>query len=707
MTVSAYVPAVDLIVKASLILLGTALAAAGLRRASAATRHLVWTLGLVGALAVPALSLAVPRWQVPIVTLQPSASPRTLSSDAVASRSLDPASPPVTAPRAAPPAFDAQVPDAPGSPDSSRSASSWSASSWSASSWSAGRMLLLVWLVGAVFVLARLVLGLTMVRVMCRRARLITGAAWLPQARAIAGDLGLRGVRFVRGRPASMPMACGVVRPLILMPNDADGWPEDRLRVVLLHELAHVKRRDCLTHVIGQIACAVYWFNPLAWVASKRLRIERERACDDLVLRAGARRTEYADQLLEIARVLQGDRFPGILGGATLAMAHRSQLEGRLMAILDPTVPRRNLSRARLLTAIGAAAVIVVALASVQPWAQEQTAPQVLPTPSVVAAQPVKQAAQDPQPDPRPHVRRDRRVERQDLDDISDSIRESIRQGVGAGVGTGTGIGVDIATGVVASVVQSVTNGVATGITGGVSGGITGGIVEGVTGGVTGAVDAVTSAVQDAAESVGQQVQRERKQPTERASREHDPRAAAALMEALKDSDKGVRETALSALVSMRDPRIVDPLTVALKDSDPDIRERAAFGLGQLRDPRAIDPLAGALHDSSTAVREHAAFALGQIRDRRAASPLMSALHDDSSDVRRQAAFSLGELRDPSAVDPLVNALKDSDANVREHAAFALGQIGDPRAIDGLTAALKDSNVSVRRQAAFALGEIR
>ena len=84
-----------------------------------------------------------------------------------------------------------------------------------------------------------------------------------------------------------MPIACGVIRPTVVLPAAADDWPDDRVRVVLLHELAHVRRRDCLTQAVADAACAVFWFNPLAWMAVRELRRERERACDDMVLAAG------------------------------------------------------------------------------------------------------------------------------------------------------------------------------------------------------------------------------------------------------------------------------------------------------------------------------------------------------------------------------------------------------------------------------------
>ncbi len=671
----------DLAGKATVILAVTGLVAASLRRASASARHFVWTLGLASALIAPALTIALPRWELPIVHVS---APVARSADASLPSISNPTTSESEAVRNAPPlgraTRDMTAPATPSTAQSDVRRPAWPT------------LALFAWILGAAAILARMLIGLAAVQWMSRRTPEVSDAPWLAAARAHADALGL------------------------LVPADADTWPAHRVRVVLLHELAHVKRRDCLTHLVAQIACAAYWFNPLAWVAARRLRSERERACDDLVLAAGTRGSDYADQLLDIARVMNAGRFPAVLAGASLAMARRSQLEGRLIAILDPSVARRGLTRARAVAAATMFAIIIMAVASVQPWAEERAA--------VNASVADASAAPQPQIPPRPVV----------------STQDAI-QGAVQGAVQGT------VQGQVQGEIQGRTHGAVTGgVSGGIAGGVTGGVIAGVAGGIATAVtDAIVGSVAGVADEVAGELrhefQKERIKERDKDSeqgRVRDPRTVNALMEALKDTDKDVRETAMNALVQMRDPRLFEPLVTALKDASADVREHAAFGLGQMRDARAIDPLtaalkdqsadvreqvvfalgqlravaaidplAMALHDAAADVREQAAFALGQIRDRRAVEPLISALKDEKPDVREQAAFALGQMRDAKAIEALVIALKDSNADVRAQVAFALGRIGDPRAIDGLTAALKDASAQVRQQAAFALGQIR
>ena len=690
---------VDAVAKASVILAATALFALVLRRAAASARHLVWTLGLVSALLAPVLSIALPRWELPIVTV---AAPAQVT--APTDLSIQPASRVVLASRGA-----VVLPPEGGSHEAPASTVSL-ASRIRAISWTS--LALFVWIAGAALVLGRMIVGLLAVQWVSRRTPIVTDAEWLDEAQALAWMLELRNVRFLRGGTGTMPMAWGIFRPSVVMPMEAEAWPADRLRVVLLHELAHVKRRDCLTHLVAQLACAAYWFNPLAWMAARRLRMERERACDDLVLATGTRGSDYADQLLDIARVMHAGRFSAVMAGASLAMAKRSQLEGRLMAILDPSVPRRGLTRARAAAAAIVFAFLIVPVASVQPWAEER--PAINPAVSDLQyAQPAQvQQPQAPQPpqaaqapyesypgqanaDNRRNAARENRVQGQVQDTVQGAVQGAVQGSMqGALQGAVQGAQAGIRGGIQGGVREGIRNGVPGGIVGGVIGSLADGIADAVATGVAGVAHevAVPHDNEGHREKSGQNTR--------------DPRTVNALMEALKDSDKEVRETAMSALVQMRDPRIFEPLVLALKDSSADVREQAAFGLGQLRDARAVEPLSAAIKDSNASVREQVVFALGQLRAVSAIEALTTALHDSSDDVREQAAFALGQIRDRRAVDSLISALKDAKPDVREQAAFALGQIGDPRAVDALMAALKDASAQVRQQVAFALGQL-
>ena len=199
----------------------------------------------------------------------------------------------------------------------------------------------MVWAAGALVVLGRLAAGLIRLALLKRIARRIEPA----------GD-----VACLESDRISMPMTTGVFRPVILLPAVYKTWSKDRLRLVLAHELIHVQQRDCLFQIVMQMVCALYWFHPLAWIAAARLRIERERACDDGVLRLGIHGPEYAGHLLELARTLRPDATPSF----AVAMAHQSNLEGRLMALLDAKINRKKLSRrAALVTALASVCLLL------------------------------------------------------------------------------------------------------------------------------------------------------------------------------------------------------------------------------------------------------------------------------------------------------------------------------------------------------------
>ncbi len=167
-------------------------------------------------------------------------------------------------------------------------------------------------------------------------------------------------------------MTFGILHPKILLPAHADAWPPDRRRIVLLHELAHIHRHDCLTFLLARLARALFWFHPLVWLASHRLAIECERAADDLVLSAGTRSSTYASTLLHIAatipprrstRPAQPVRHVPHAPPTALAMARPSTLESRLRRILDPAPSRRAMTRATLILALVATAALTIPLA--------------------------------------------------------------------------------------------------------------------------------------------------------------------------------------------------------------------------------------------------------------------------------------------------------------------------------------------------------
>ena len=618
--------AADVLIKVSIVLAAAALVARALMSRSAAVRHHVWALALGASLALPVLTSVAPRWTIAVLPAHRSATREggpQIANSVPAPTVVD------SLPRAesrGPQAQTINIADDAGGvaptpalmPSSSTTQSTMSASAIAAS----------IWLAGALLVLAHVAFGTARVWWIARRAR--PAGTWAALARDLARSLALdERVIFVSGHEDAMPMAWGLVRAHVLLPSEADDWPLARQRVVLLHELAHVKRHDCLTQMMAHLACAAYWFNPLVWIAARRLRAERERACDDLVLAAGTRGSDYADHLLDIARSLRTGAWPT---WSAVTMAHRSQLEGRLMAILNPALPRRSPTRAAAAVVAAMAFVGVATLAGVQPVAQA-AAPEAT---EAAAAAPVA-AADDSPEQGRPSL---------------PATPTPTPTPAPTPTPTATPIPMPVPT--QAAIVAPFP--------------IPAPRVEidvAVPFAVPGSAPATYTYLQGAKPSVQARSDRS----------DADPKVVAALSDALKDENKEVRQQALHALTMMRAPIPADVYLALLKDSDPEMRSQALHALGQTRDPKNLDLIVAALKDQNREVRAQATFALSQIRDARAIDPLAVALKDADPQVRSQAAHALGQIRDRRAIDPLIAALKDSNADVRSQAAFALGQI--------------------------------
>ncbi|HEU0368684.1 MAG TPA: M56 family metallopeptidase, partial [Candidatus Acidoferrum sp.] len=203
---------------------------------------------------------------------------------------------------------------------------------------------LVVWAFGFSLILVGLVVGLARLAWVSANAKPIFDEDWMRTVLELSQFHKLaRSVRLLQCSSAlAMPLTWGIFRPVIVLPSGATLWTEDRRRIVLCHELAHIARNDWLLQICAEVARCFYWFHPLVWLAAARLRQESERASDDAVLRSGIAPSHYASQLLDLARTLENS---GRAWSTALAIAARpSNLERRFAAMLNPSINRRTLA---------------------------------------------------------------------------------------------------------------------------------------------------------------------------------------------------------------------------------------------------------------------------------------------------------------------------------------------------------------------------
>ena len=343
--------ALALVVKSSLILTLALAAYAALSRASAATRHLVLLTGLAAAIVLPVAQLVAPP-----LTLELLPAPKAegaVEAGAAPWTEIGPASSPESGPgaRALGPSGEASAPRGKTSPAGAQTPTESSSPSPVALGG-------LISGVVSLLLVAYLALGILRVRFLRRRSvELTEDSTWGPLLRRLRERLGIPGrVSLWESPRVRVPLTLGVLRPEVVLPTEASDWTEGERRAVLLHELAHVKRRDWLAQIVARIVCSLYWFNPLAWIATGRMLVEAERACDDVVVTGGEGGSGYARQLLEMATRRRRE-LPTF---GAVAMARRATLSRRIQAILDPSQRRSTPGRLQVASVLGVALALLL-----------------------------------------------------------------------------------------------------------------------------------------------------------------------------------------------------------------------------------------------------------------------------------------------------------------------------------------------------------
>jgi TonB family protein len=301
-------PWFDDVLKVSVIALTGLLLTLLARRRSAAARHWLLAATIGCALAVPVLGRVLPAWSLPLATAAPMLpGPTQASAGEVAAVTV-----------AEDVTFDIRQPSPP---------------ALEASAIVAG-----VWLAGSLFCLVMLLAGLARLALLAARATPIEEGPWVSIAREIEREYGIsRPTRLLSGTHPSLLVTWGIRPARVLIPAAAVAWADDRIRVVLRHELAHVRRGDWLVQLAGELLRILHWFNPLAWIVCAQLRSESEQACDDEVLSGGVPASDYATHLLDATRALCLERAPRV---PAPAMARCSRLERRFDAMLNTRVIR-------------------------------------------------------------------------------------------------------------------------------------------------------------------------------------------------------------------------------------------------------------------------------------------------------------------------------------------------------------------------------
>lgn len=343
----------DVTIKMSVIVAFALVAAQLLKRHSAAVRHWILAAAIACAAASPLVGLVVPSWRIDVGTLSSSQRGVPLTSgppDRIASEAL---------PQLGSGGVQTAISIVDSDPDGGRMVS-------------AGSLLFSIWVIGMAAAISMLFIGLLRLRWLESRAAPVREGNWAEIAAEVADRYGLpRPPLVLQSDHPSLLVTWGFRQSKVILPAAAPTWTEDRIRIVLGHELAHIRRRDWLLQIAAEVVRCIYWFNPILWIGCRRLRQESEQACDDAVLQLGVDGRSYATHLLDLARSFRAHRrvwFPAP------AIARRSSLERRVCAMLNNRVNRQPVTPVAAVAVVIALVAITIPIAGFTAFAQTRFA---------------------------------------------------------------------------------------------------------------------------------------------------------------------------------------------------------------------------------------------------------------------------------------------------------------------------------------------
>lgn len=597
-----------------------------MRRSSAAHRHLYLAAAVVALLLLPLASIVLPSWNVELLPDPFVSSGDAFLSAAKPLETADPTSAPDQMLLARGDTGDDRMEYSGGRTGVVGALYPW---------------LFLVWILGAGILLGRLLVGKLYGHLIASRAPAVEDDRVLNAVKRVSERAGCaREIRVVESDRLNVPFVCGLLRPGLILPSQVKHWPLEQIEAILHHEFAHIKRKDILLQFLAQMACCLYWINPLAWVMERNLFIERERACDDIAINRDIKASEYAGYLMEVLEEL-GDRRTHVW--VMSAMAEGTDFKDRIISVLDPIAKRTTPQIAYRAAVVLSSVLLLLPFSSLHPW--EVVEPAAGGSKGQVVESEIDGGI--------------------DVAGTSDRVsrREGGRGAAKADAGRGESGGGGQANALITlldSPNADMRLHAATALS---------------EAGNRRAVPALIEALKDEDASVREHV-------ATALGKIGDSRAVLPLAETVAiDADPRVREHSATALGLIGDTRALPYLIeVVREDIETRVREHAAVAIGMVGGEGALEVLVQVYRDDRDVnVRAHGAYGLGLLKDYRAFDLLIEGLDSRHAEIRGHCAEALGLLGNGRAVAHLRGLLRDSSPHVREQTRRALEMLGEER----------------------------